>query len=337
MCRRSSSPARSAERVPARARSLVLAGALLSAFAGSAAPAAAASRWSSAPQLRHARAAHAVVSTGDALVALGGTGAGGRPVAAVEVFDGHVWREIGALPVPGLNAPAAVALGRRVYLIGGFDLASNRPSDRVHLLDLDSGRWREVAPLPAPRGGHAAAVLDGHIHVVGGGNDVATIARHDVYDPAADRWTALAPLPRAEGSPALVVQGGRLLAIGGRSGAQDFGDVYVYEPALDRWRSGPSIPPRGTAGAALACGRVLVFGGESQARGASLAEVWRLDGDAEAGRWVADEPMPTARNFARAVRLGDAVYVVGGDPQAGNSHAGAGSAVVERRLDDCAG
>jgi hypothetical protein len=47
--------------------------------------------------------------------------------------------------------------------------------------------------------------------------------------------------------------------------------------------------------------------------------------------------MPTARNFARAVPLGVAVYVVGGDPEAGNSHAGAGSAVVERYVKRCDG
>src|SRR5688500_9216189 len=36
--------------------------------------------WSAAPPMRHARAAHAVVSTDDAIYALAGTGAGGAPV-----------------------------------------------------------------------------------------------------------------------------------------------------------------------------------------------------------------------------------------------------------------
>jgi hypothetical protein len=43
---------------------------------------------SEAPPLLRARAAHAVVTTGDAIVALGGTGAGGRPVLDVERFGG---------------------------------------------------------------------------------------------------------------------------------------------------------------------------------------------------------------------------------------------------------
>lgn len=40
--------------------------------------------------------------------------------------------------------------------------------------------------------------------------------------------------------------------------------------------------------------------------------------------------MPTARNSARAVVVDDAVYVVGGSLEAGNSHGAVGSNVVER-------
>ena len=290
-------------------------------------------RWSGAPPLHHARAAHAVVGTGDALIALGGTGANG-PVLEVERFDGHAWHDVARLPGRGLNAPAAAVVGRRLYLIGGFDMATNVPSDQVLVYDLDRGTWSAGPPLPAPRGGHAAAVLDGRIHVIGGGNSVSTIADHDELDPVNGRWTRRAPLPRSEGSPAAVVHAGRLHAIGGRSGPRDFGDVYVWDPATDRWSAGPSIEPRGTAGAVEACGAILLFGGESQAERRSLASVLRLDPGS--ARWTAVEPMPTARNFARAVPLGDAIYVVGGDPQAGNSHAGAGSAVVERYEPRCA-
>ena len=117
-----------------------------------------------------------MVTTGDALVALGGTGAGGRPVLDVERFDGARWLAETVLPGRGLDAPAAAVLGRRVYVIGGFDMASNVPTDRVSVYDLDTHRWNEAASLPAPRGGHAAAVLGGRIHVIGGGNSVSTIA-----------------------------------------------------------------------------------------------------------------------------------------------------------------
>ena len=283
--------------------------------------------WSSAPPMHHARAAHAVVSDGKSIYAMAGTGAGGAPVLVLERFDGSGWRDEGAIPGAGLNAPAAVALDGKVYLIGGFVTDTNLPSAGVLVYDTKARTWSDAAPLPTPRGGHAAVVRDGRIHVLGGGNSETTLADHDVFDPAKNAWTALAPLPRAEGSPAAVVFGGKVYAIGGRSGPSDFGAVDIYDSATHRWSAGPPIEPRGTAGAVVHCGAILLFGGESQAARKSLPDVLRLS---RGGVWEKLAPMPTPRNFARAVILNDAVYVVGGSPTPELSHASTGSAVVER-------
>jgi N-acetylneuraminic acid mutarotase len=283
--------------------------------------------WSKAPSLGVARSAHAVVALDGSAYALGGSGTGGTPLA-VERFDGTRWTVDARLPGDGLNAPAAVALGGQIYLIGGFEGTTNLPMSAVEVYDPSARTWSSAAPLPAPRGGHAAVVVDGKIHVLGGGNSVSTLADHSVYDPASGTWTEAAPLPRAEGSPAAVVFGGRIYAIGGRSGFSDFGDVYVYDPARDAWSRGPSIPPRGTAGAVVYRGAIYVFGGESQATGRTLADVFRLTRGAKAWRRVG--AMPTARSYARAVVVHDAVYVVGGSRSAGSSHSAAGSRIVER-------
>lgn len=288
--------------------------------------------WQARPPMLHARAAHAVVSTGAAIYALAGTGPGG-PVLEVEHFDGRAWSIITTLPGGGLNAPAAALLGDRIYLIGGFGTTTNVPVSTVRVYDIGTQVWMEAAPLPAPRGGHGSAVLDGKIHVAGGGNSEATIADHSQYDPATNTWRELAPLPRAEGSPALVAFAGRLYAIGGRSGYSDFGDVYVYDPVSDKWDGGPSIPPRGTAGAVVYCGAIHVFGGESQPEKRSLDDVLRLD--VATGTWTALTPMPTARNFARAVIFGGEVHVVGGSPTAGSSHDATGSPTMESYQDPC--
>ena len=284
--------------------------------------------WESAPPLVHARSAHAVVQGGNALFALAGSGAGGAPVLEVERFDGSEWRIVTRLPGSGLNAPAAAVLAGRIYVIGGFNGVSNVPTDEVLVYDIAAGDWSTAAPLPAPRGGHAAVVLAGRIHVFGGGNDRSTIADHTMYDPVADRWTDLAPLPFPRGSPAGAVLDGRVYAIGGRSGSSDFGDVDVYDPATGRWNALPGIEPMGTAGAVAYRGTIFLFGGESQARRESVGTVLRLD--PAVGAWRPVEPMPTARNYARAVLLGDHVYTVGGNPSGPASHNAAGSAIFER-------
>ena len=275
-----------------------------------------------------ARSAHAVVATADAIYALAGTGSDGKPVLEVERFDGTRWSRVATLPGEGINAPAAAAIGDDIYLIGGFGTTTNEPLARVSRFNVRTRTWSDDTPLPAPRGGHAALVHSGMIHVIGGGNSVSAIDDHSVFDPRTRRWVDKAPLPRRMGSPAAVSLGNRIVSIGGRSGSSDFGDVYFYDPTSDAWTAGPSIEPRGTAGAVALNGTVYLFGGEAQAAKRVLDSVQRLDPGAAA--WVADTPMPTARNFARAVFFKDAIYVVGGSTSYGSSHASRGAETVER-------
>ena len=92
---------------------------------------------------------------------------------------------------------------------------------------------------------------------------------------------------------------------------------------------GPVDPPARNARRGGLGGAIYVFGGESQQRGAVLAGVLRLDPGSAAWTKV-DAALPTPRAYARAVRFGDGVLVVGGSTSAGASHASRGSPVVER-------
>jgi N-acetylneuraminic acid mutarotase len=285
-------------------------------------------KWTRVADMPTPRAAHAAAAGADAIYVLGGTGGKGTPVLAVDRFDGTTWTTEGNIPGEGLNAPAAAIVGDALYLIGGFGTTTNRPVTTVHRYDLRKKTWSEAAPLPAARGGHAATVLDGRIHVIGGGNSQSTIDDHSVYDPKTNTWSERAKLPRRMGSPAAVVHGGRLYSVGGRSGPGDFGDVHIWDPKTDTWTAGPPIDPRGTGGAAVLNGDIYYFGGESQSRSVVLGDVLRLKPGGTT--WMADAPMPTPRNFARALVFRGAVYVLGGSTEYGSSHASRGSTVVER-------
>jgi N-acetylneuraminic acid mutarotase len=274
------------------------------------------------------RSAHAVVSSDSAIYALAGTDDHGKPVLEVEVFDGKEWTTETMLPGPGLNAPTASIVDQRLYVVGGFTAVSNKPTDEVQVYDLETQKWSMASPLPNPRGGHVAVVINNRIHVFGGGNSVSTIADHSEYDPSTNKWRELAPLPRAEGSPAAAVLAGKIYVIGGRSGNSDFGDVYIYDPVTDSWSTGPSIEPRGTAGAVAYCGGIYLFGGESQAERKNLDSVLRLD--LERNIWESVSPMPIARKFSRAVLFLDSVYIVGGSTVLGSNHSPIGSTSVER-------
>ena len=287
----------------------------------------AAGTWRREPDMPTPRSAHVVVATANAIYAMAGTGSDGKPVLDVDGFDGTRWSRVGSLPGEGINAPAAAAIGEDIYLIGGFGTTTNRPLASVHRFNVRTRTWSHETPLPAPRGGHAAVVHGGMIHVIGGGNSVSTIDDHSVFDPRSRRWVDKARLPRRMGSPAAVSLGGRIVSIGGRSGPSDFGDVYFYGPRSDAWTAGPSIEPRGTAGAVALNSAVYLFGGESQASQRVLDTVLRLN--PAATTWATDTPMPTARNFARAVLFKGAIYVVGGSTSYGSSHASPGAGIVE--------
>lgn len=284
--------------------------------------------WSEEPPMLFPRSAHVVISSDTVIYALAGTDEKGRPIPEVESFDGSQWSVLTTLPGRGLNAPTASIVGNRLYVVGGFTAVTNVPTDEVQVYDLHTQKWSVASPLPNPRGGHVAVVVDEKIHVFGGGNSVSTIADHSQYDPKTDTWKELAPLPRAEGSPAAAVVNGKIYVIGGRSGSSDFGDVYIYDPSTDTWSTGPSIEPRGTAGAVVYCGGVYLFGGESQAARKNLDSVLRLD--LQRNLWEPVTAMPMPRKFARAVLFMDSVYIVGGSTVLASSHAPIGTSSVER-------
>ena len=108
--------------------------------------------------------------------------------------------------------------------------------------------------------------------------------------------------------------------------AKPCGSTGVFQ--FDTWSNGPSIPPRGTAGATVFHDAIYVFGGESQARFKTLRDVYRLT--AGATSWAKVALLPKARNYARAVVFRNAVYVVGGARTPGDSHGANASRLVDR-------
>src|SRR3954447_3140146 len=99
--------------------------------------------WHTAPSLRSARAAHAVVVADGAMYALGGTGGGGAPTG-VEGSDARAWKVVTHLPHGGINAPAAVTLNHRIYVIGRFTHQTNLPTDAVETYDPATSGWADA-------------------------------------------------------------------------------------------------------------------------------------------------------------------------------------------------
>lgn len=192
---------------------------------------------------------------------LGGFLTGGR----LFEYDpaGDAWRTRAPLPKPR-HGLAAVALGGKVYALGGSD--GQRASAAVEIYDPATDSWTRGAPLPTPRVFLAAAAVDGRIYAVGGSPDCcgdATTAAVEVYDPATDRWSRAAPLPGGRQVSAAASVGGKLYALGGFvPGSGVLAETLEYDPVTDTWTPRAPMPTgRDQAPAVVLEDRIFVPGG----------------------------------------------------------------------------
>ncbi len=214
----------------------------------------------------------------------------------------------------------AVAIGPRIYIIGGIAVDTGRVTARVDCLDTRLGQWSRVADMPTPRAFAAAAAVADRIYVLGGMSAEDERASRstgavDCYDPAADAWSPRAPMPTPRSRLAGAALDGRLFALGGlvhsaKRGSQNSAVVEEYDPLSDAWRL---MPPLRTArhghAACVSGGRLWVLGGygrrpEPMRDVESMSTRWNT--------WRPEPPMLTARAWFGAVGQRDAVVAMGG-------------------------
>jgi len=221
-------------------------------------------RWTSLAALPVGTDHSAAAAAGSSIFVLGGTferpsirayridvpSAGASDVELVAMR----WRSISALPEPRA-AGGAVAVGDRIYLVGGFD-AERRELKTAYVYDTADDAWRRIADLPTPREHLAVADHNGQVCAIGGhlGNGIP-MSTVECYDPATDRWSASSPLPKPASDFAAASLQGAIWTAGD--------DVQIFDGA--RWWIGPPLgtPRYGTAVAVVA-GSLYVIGGAAR-------------------------------------------------------------------------
>lgn len=190
--------------------------------------------WASLADLPAPRAEHALVAAGGTLWVVGGRGEGAETLLSYD-FDSEEWQDAGALPE--LRRRAAVAVSGNLLLVtGGLD-ATNRPSRRVDIFDIETKRWRQGPALPIALSGHAAAVLgEGQLHVAGGATDDGrTISgTHYIYDFTADSWGEKGNLPTPRHGAASAVAAGNWYVMGGGAGSGAL-TLFTESDAVERY------------------------------------------------------------------------------------------------------
>lgn len=295
--------------------------------------------WEALPEMPGARAEVATVVVDDAIYVIGGVFADFLPgVSAtegrVDVYDitTQTWRAAPSLPL-SLNHVAAVAIGPRIYAIGGYYGSTLfEPVSLTWVLDTSlpaaEQAWEPWVPLPAPRGAHAAATDGRTLWVFGGIGAPGPVslgvpeAPHERtvlrIDTAADVpvWEPIGLFPDVRDHLAGVYADGKVYAIGGRDLLPWLytGRVDVLDVASNTWTQAASMPtPRGGFGAALVGSRIVAIGGEDRATVFDDVEALNIT----TGGWETLPPLPAGRHGVGVVAHEGAVYVEAGGPAAG--------------------
>ena len=164
------------------------------------------------------------------------------------------WSEIAAMPGPRSQG-AAVAQGRFIYVVGGYDgqrLAA--PTFAYESTPMMAESRRSLASRSPRR-----ALLAGRVCAVGGRRLSLTtnLATLECYDPGADRWEKAADAPTARGGVGAAAVGNRLVFIGGEQPSGTYKEVEIFDADTGRWTRGPDLPnPRHGIGV-VAVGRTI--------------------------------------------------------------------------------
>ncbi len=255
------------------------------------------------------------------------------------VLDGGLWRVLPDAPGGGRIAASAVSLRGRVYVLGGYSVASTGAETshaEVDVYDPDAGTWSEAMPLPTPiDDAVAVAWQDRWIVVVSGWSNMQPVAAVQIYDADTGAWASGTAFP---GTPVFghagSIAGDQLVMIDGvATGPGGFTLIdQAWKATLDptaptviRWESlGRHPGPARYRAAAGAIGMTILWAGGTSAPynydGLSyatdqpsppLAET--LTFDVASGTFGASltAPMPTM-DHRGMVGCGDTLTIIGG-------------------------
>jgi N-acetylneuraminic acid mutarotase len=231
------------------------------------------------------------------------------------------WSTVAPMPAK-LHHAGAVAVGERLYVVGGFTkslLSVWHPVASLYVYHPASDTWVEGPPMPTARGALAVAEMDGQIVAVGGHGESDNTGAVELYDPVQEKWETLPSLPTARDHLAAAVWNGQLYAIGGRLN-RDYGKnlstVEMYDRKAGKWVKAADLPTaRSGITAAAIDGAIYVLGGESPAGTFATNEAYFP----KTGRWSSMAPMPTSRHGLGSAVVGGELFVVAGGPKPGGS------------------
>jgi N-acetylneuraminic acid mutarotase len=210
----------------------------------------------------------------------------------------------------GVGEAAAVELGGKIYVAGGFDTRRT-----FQIYDIAGDTWTAGPDLPFGTDNAGAVAIGGKIHILGG--EAGPVDQ--VYDVAGGSWTVGSTLPGPRFASVVELLDGKVHLVGGwsfdRSNNVSLASHDVFDPALPATSgAAPAPTARNHAFSGAIAGKLYVTGGRTpghegdDAQNVATTEVY----DPAADGWTALAPLPNPRSGGASVVLDGKLYVLGG-------------------------
>lgn len=216
-------------------------------------------------------------------------------------------------------APAAVAIGSKIYVMGGY--VSAQASNTFEVFDTQTNEWSTPITTGtfSPRGNLGAVVVDGKIYAIGGGTNTESVTTLEVFDPATSSWSTPVTTgtftPRYGFATGLIdgkiyTFGGWIYKPGGSSTNMVTNAFEVFDPSTDNW-STPAATGTSTARSGISG---VVFNRKlytiGNVRAGNFIEVF----DPADNSWSSPvvDGAPTLRAYSTSALAGNRIYVLGG-------------------------
>ena len=213
--------------------------------------------------------------------------------------------EPGTVMVAVTDADACSATA--TYTVGGDSLfyiggSSNSVPSALVYRSTDGQTWTNVGSLPDKRALGAAIVFQNRLWYFSGTD--GTNVRNDIFvTDDGVTWSAAGTVPTAASSFGFTIYKDQLYLVGGNNNA---GHVYRSSNAFD-WTLIGSLPMDNHGGALVALADQIIYAG---GHNGTLFN-WVLS-TPDGVTWTQVGTLPTPREYASGIRVGDRMYVIGG-------------------------
>ena len=161
----------------------------------------------------------------------------------------NTWVTKTAMPQGG-NGTLGAVVGTDMYVIGGYNIYTNRVYDTV------ANTWSTRLNVPVSTHECNGAVIGTKIYRLGGRDGYNA---NYVYDTVANTWSALTNVPGGVGDAATCAVGTKIHLMGGKTSPSTFTSTnhQIYDTVTNTWTTGTALPEILFGASAIAVGTLI--------------------------------------------------------------------------------